>query len=96
MGLQNGVVHRLAVPDLTTTVVTRVLTGLVADRWGPASVRRLASVGVLFLGGLAGGLLTLHHGPWWALAAAVALLLSVATAGRPTAARTWRHTPDPP
>ncbi|MFD9333230.1 YoaK family protein [Streptomyces sp. NPDC060028] len=78
MGLQNAVVHRLAVPDLTTTVLTRTLTALAADPWGPASVRRIVSVGALLLGALAGGLLTLRHGSRWALAAAVVLLAWVA------------------
>nr|WSX48390.1 DUF1275 domain-containing protein [Streptomyces sp. NBC_00974] len=80
MGLQNAVVHRLAVPDLTTTVVTRVLTGLAADRWGPASLRRLVTVVALLLGALVGGLLVLGHGPVWALALAVGLLAWVALA----------------
>jgi hypothetical protein len=31
MGGQNAVVRRLAVPDLTTTVLTLTVTGLVAD-----------------------------------------------------------------
>lgn len=31
MGLQNAVVRRLGVPDLTTTVVTQTLTGLASD-----------------------------------------------------------------
>lgn len=44
MGLQNAVVGKLAVPDLTTTVLTRTLTGLACDRLGPASVRRSVSV----------------------------------------------------
>lgn len=74
MGLQNAVVHRLALPDLTTTVVTRALTGLAADPWGPGPLRRLVTVVALLLGALAGGLLTLRHSPAWALALAVALL----------------------
>ncbi|MER5733525.1 YoaK family protein [Streptomyces sp. NPDC002138] len=78
MGLQNGVVHRLAVPDLTTTVVTRALTGLAADRWGAASVRRLVTVLTLLAGALAGGALTLGGDPRAALALATALLLAVA------------------
>ncbi|CAM5652521.1 hypothetical protein SAVIM338S_06564 [Streptomyces avidinii] len=78
MGLQNAVVHRLAVPDLTTTVVTRTLTGLAADPWGPASRRRLVTVAALLLGALAGGLLVLGRGPVWALALAVGLLAWVA------------------
>jgi uncharacterized membrane protein YoaK (UPF0700 family) len=45
MGGQNAVVRRLAVPDLTTTVLTLTVTGLVADTT-PGSVRgrRLISV----------------------------------------------------
>ncbi|MFI5617122.1 YoaK family protein [Streptomyces sp. NPDC051567] len=81
MGLQNAVVHRLAVPDLTTTVVTRALTGLAADPWGAAAVRRLVSVVALLCGALAGGLLMLRHGPRWVLLAAVLLLAWVAVLG---------------
>ncbi|MFD7624831.1 YoaK family protein [Streptomyces sp. NPDC059851] len=81
MGVQNAVVHRLALPDLTTTVVTRTLTGLAADRWGPAARRRLVSLGALFCGALSGGLLTLRHGPWAALALTIALLAGIALAG---------------
>ncbi|MGW1773950.1 YoaK family protein [Streptomyces sp. NPDC002104] len=77
MGLQNAVVHRLAVPDLTTTVVTRALTGLAADPWGPGPLRRLVTVVALLLGALAGAALTLRHGAEWALALAVALLCCV-------------------
>ncbi|MER7463605.1 YoaK family protein [Streptomyces sp. NPDC097981] len=94
MGVQNAVVFRLAVPDLTTTVVTRTLTGLAAGPWDPAAVRRLVSVAVLFCGALAGGLLTLHHGSRWALALAVALLLWIALAGAPAAA--GRRGPEAP
>ena len=36
MGAQNAVVRRLAVPDLTTTVLTLTLTGLAADLPPPA------------------------------------------------------------
>ncbi|WP_327279978.1 MULTISPECIES: YoaK family protein [unclassified Streptomyces] len=80
MGLQNAVVLRLAVPDLTTTVVTRTLTGLAAEPWDRTAVRRLVSVAVLFCGALAGGLLTLRHGSRWALALALALLVWIALA----------------
>ncbi|MFE9257297.1 YoaK family protein [Streptomyces sp. NPDC006879] len=80
MGLQNAVVRRLAVPDLTTTVLTMTLTGLAADRPGPASVRRLAAVVAMFAGALVGGLLQLHHGSTAALVLALALLAAVAGA----------------
>ncbi|MFF4849689.1 YoaK family protein [Streptomyces sp. NPDC001194] len=93
MGLQNAVVHGLGVPDLTTTVVTRTLTGLAADPWDRASVRRAVSVAVLFCGALAGGLLTIHHGARWALALAVALLLGIVLAGAPRAAGPRRRPP---
>ncbi|MEU2393845.1 YoaK family protein [Streptomyces sp. NPDC007369] len=86
MGVQNALVHRLAVPDLTTTVVTRTLTGLAADRRGPAALRRLVSVAALFCGALAGALLTLQHGPWAALALTAGLLGWTAVAGRAAAA----------
>jgi uncharacterized membrane protein YoaK (UPF0700 family) len=78
MGAQNAVARRLAVPDLTTTVLTLTLTGLAADSrlaggpgglGGGAGVRRAAAVGAMALGALAGGLLVLHA----SVAAAVAL-----------------------
>ncbi|MFJ5776289.1 YoaK family protein [Streptomyces sp. NPDC093094] len=86
MGLQNAVVHRLGVPDLTTTVVTRTLTGLAADRPGPATVRRGASVAALAAGALAGGLLHARTGVEGVLLAVLALLVAVVLA-----ARRWRR-----
>ncbi|MGP9022575.1 YoaK family protein [Streptomyces sp. BR1] len=80
MGMQNAVVRRLAVPDLTTTVLTMTLTGLAADPPGPAGVRRLLSVAAMFGGALAGGLLQRHHGTAAALAPAVLLLVAVVLA----------------
>lgn len=77
MGAQNSVVRRLAVPDLTTTVLTLTVTGLFADRT-PNSVRlrRVASIASMTAGALAGGLL-LRHGqvaaPLWAAAAVLAV-----------------------
>ncbi|MDG5803903.1 YoaK family protein [Streptomyces ossamyceticus] len=67
MGLQNAVVRRLGVPDLTTTVLTLTLTGLAADSTpagGPAPRpgRRILSVLAMFLGALAGALLLRHTG----------------------------------
>jgi hypothetical protein len=61
-GLQNATVRRLAVPDVTTTVLTLTLTGLAADSWlagghSPQAGRRLAAVGVMAAGALAGALL---------------------------------------
>jgi uncharacterized membrane protein YoaK (UPF0700 family) len=79
LGLQNGVVRRLAVPDLTTTVLTMTLTGLAADSSGHSVIgRRVLAVAAMFSGGLVGALLVLHDGPQWAMACAVGLSALVA------------------
>jgi uncharacterized membrane protein YoaK (UPF0700 family) len=97
MGLQNAVARRLAVPDLTTTVLTLTLTGIGADSSiaggpGAKSGRRLLAVAAMLLGALAGGLLALHVSIAAPLAAATAVLAAVAVAthrlGGPDAAWT--------
>jgi len=56
MGGQKAVVRRLAVPDLTTTVLTLTVTGLVADTTSQSvRGRRLISVLAMLGGALAGG-----------------------------------------
>jgi uncharacterized membrane protein YoaK (UPF0700 family) len=67
MGIQNATVRRLAIPDLTTTVLTQTLTGLAADSWfaggsDPRSLRRTVTVVAMLAGALVGGVLTLHAG----------------------------------
>jgi uncharacterized membrane protein YoaK (UPF0700 family) len=79
MGLQNAVVRRLGVPDLTTTVLTMTLTGLAADSTlaggnNPHPGRRLLATTVMFLGAALGALLVLHVGVVAVLALALALL----------------------
>jgi uncharacterized membrane protein YoaK (UPF0700 family) len=44
MGLRNAVVRKLAVPDMTTTVLTLTITGLAADSSLPAATIRDGSV----------------------------------------------------
>jgi uncharacterized membrane protein YoaK (UPF0700 family) len=66
MGLRNATVRRLAVPDLTTTVLTLTLTGLAADSSlaggnNPRSLRRIFSVIAMF-GGAAIGAILLRYG----------------------------------
>jgi uncharacterized membrane protein YoaK (UPF0700 family) len=83
LGVQNAVARRLAVPDLTTTVLTLTLTGLAADSRladgsGGASARRILAVVAMFGGALAGGLLTVQASPAAALALAGALVAGVA------------------
>jgi uncharacterized membrane protein YoaK (UPF0700 family) len=79
MGLQNAAARRLAVPDLTTAVLTLTLTGLAADSRlaggdGPRPMRRLAATATMCLGAAVGALLALHFGTSSVLALAVALL----------------------
>ena len=62
MGIRNAVVRKLAVPDLTTTVLTLTITGLVADSalaggLNPRWQRRCAAVLAMGGGALAGALM---------------------------------------
>jgi len=90
LGIQNAVARKLAVPDLTTTVLTMTLTGLGADLravtrgTGPGGAgkkaaraalsRRLLAVATMVVGAVAGALLTLHVSPVSGLSLATALL----------------------
>jgi len=86
MGLRNATVNRLAVPDMTTTVLTRTITALAgdlvvrsaADR--PATTRRLASVIALVAGAVAGALLVRHLATGWVLVLVACLQALVAAA----------------
>jgi uncharacterized membrane protein YoaK (UPF0700 family) len=75
MGLQNAAVRRLAVPDMTTTVLTLTLTGIAADSSlaggdSPRIARRWAAVVAMLAGAFVGAIL-LRHGLVWTIAAAV-------------------------
>lgn len=65
MGTRNAAVRKLAIPDLTTTVLTLTLTGIAADSSlakgkNPGIARRLGSVLTLFLGAVVGAVV-IHH-----------------------------------
>lgn len=65
MGMQNATARRLAVPDLTTTVLTLTLTGIGADSrlaggTGAHVPRRLIAVTTMFIGALIGALLVIQ------------------------------------
>ena len=80
MGLRNATVRRLAVPDLTTTVLTLTLAGLGADSSlaggsNPRFARRVGSVAAMLAGAVAGGLLVLSVGVAWPLALSGAITL---------------------
>lgn len=85
MGVQNNAAQRLNVPDMTTTVLTKTLTGLagegrLAGGGGARPGRRLIAVGAMLAGAVAGGLLTLNVSVAAALALALAVVLLVAAA----------------
>jgi uncharacterized membrane protein YoaK (UPF0700 family) len=61
MGVRNATIRKLAVPDLTTTVLTMTLTGLAADSRpaggdGSGSLRRALAVASMLVGALVGAL----------------------------------------
>jgi uncharacterized membrane protein YoaK (UPF0700 family) len=81
LGLQNATVRRLAVADVTTTVLTMTLTGLAADSWlaggrSPRAGRRLAAVGLMAAGALVGALLLRVDVALPVLAAALVIALA--------------------
>lgn len=82
MGLQNATARALAVPDLTTTVLTLTLTGITSDgaaQGGGSSKlgRRSVSVASMFVGGLVGAALIENGASSWSLFIAVVLLAAV-------------------
>ena len=93
LGAQNAVARRLAVPELTTTVLTMTLTGIAADaKAGRTLARRLLAVAAMAVGALVGASLVLRVSLVAGLAAAVVVLVAV-TAGALAAVRrtaAWR------
>jgi uncharacterized membrane protein YoaK (UPF0700 family) len=93
MGAQNATARKLAVPDLTTTVLTLTITGIAADSpiagaTGAHAARRLISVAAMFGGALAGALLVLRVHIVYPLAIALVILAAVAVL-----AVTWARKP---
>jgi len=65
MGLQNATARKLAVPDLTTTVLTLTIVGIMADSRlvdgrGSKAGRRLLPVAAMLIGGFIGARFILH------------------------------------
>ncbi len=84
MGAQNAAARKLAVPDLTTTVLTLTLTGLSADSrlaggGGSKAGRRLMSALAMFVGALIGAFLVLKVSPESAILVTLGLLCTIAT-----------------
>jgi uncharacterized membrane protein YoaK (UPF0700 family) len=98
MGVQNAGARRLAVPDLTTTVLTMTLTGVAADSKlaggrGSRLARRGLSVAAMLLGALIGGTLVLKVDNPAPLALATALLAAISFAAYRASRLTpaWTH-----
>ncbi len=82
MGVRNATMRRLAVPDMTTTVLTMTVTGLAADSTlgggrNPAAARRASAVAAMLAGAAVGAALYLHT--WAGLPLAVAAALAAAS-----------------
>jgi len=93
MGIQNATARRLAVPDLTTTVLTLTLTGVAADSRlaggaGGHPARRLIAVLAMFSGALVGALLVINVDVVLPLSIAAVMIAASALAAK------WLSTKD--
>jgi uncharacterized membrane protein YoaK (UPF0700 family) len=80
MGIQNAAARKIAVPDLTTTVLTLTITGMAADSalaGGPGSKAgsRLIPVATMLAGALVGAVLVRHAPICYPLAIALATIV---------------------
>jgi uncharacterized membrane protein YoaK (UPF0700 family) len=91
MGTRNAAVRKLAIPDLTTTVLTLTITGIGADSSlangnNPRLARRVAAVAAMFLGAALGAVV-IHYsisGALWLATAISAVCSVVLFCSRPT------------
>ncbi|GAA1266859.1 YoaK family protein [Kitasatospora nipponensis] len=100
MGVQNAVVQVLAVPDLTTNVMTKTIAGLFTDsavggRLEERAGRQVLSVLALAVGAVLGAALVLHTNATAAVATAAALAVAVGLAAARYARSTapWTGSP---
>jgi uncharacterized membrane protein YoaK (UPF0700 family) len=98
LGVQNAVVRNLAVPDMTTTVLTMTLTGIGSDlRKGDAAtaLRRSIAVLAMLVGAFVGALLVLRFGVTAGLAATLAVLVVtlIGAAATSRSAAAWQERP---
>jgi uncharacterized membrane protein YoaK (UPF0700 family) len=87
MGLRNGTVRKIGVPDLTTTVLTTTLASLASESSlaGGSNLRiwrRVIAIVALCGGAAVGAVLQLHFGPGWPLLVSTLLVASVAVGYR--------------
>jgi uncharacterized membrane protein YoaK (UPF0700 family) len=81
MGIQNAAARKIAVPDLTTTVLTLTITGIAADSSaaggsGSLSGRRLAAIAAMLAGALIGTALVLTGQIFYPLLIALVIILA--------------------
>jgi uncharacterized membrane protein YoaK (UPF0700 family) len=98
MGIQNAAARKLAIPDLTTTVLTMTITGIAADSViaggkGSRAARRLIAVAAMLVGALVGAALVIHAQAFYPLLIALTVTAIVAATaallGKPGPA--WVH-----
>ena len=85
MGVQNAAAQRLSVPDLTTSVLTKTLTGIASEvaavgGAGSRLGRRALAVAAMLAGAAIGGLLVLNVSVASTLAVALTLVLAIGLA----------------
>jgi uncharacterized membrane protein YoaK (UPF0700 family) len=97
MGIRNGTIRTLGIPDITTTVLTLTVAAIagessLAGGTNPRFLRRSAAIAGMFLGALVGALL-LRHALWCVLGAAT-FLSAIAAAMHLYQARTEEVPPE--
>jgi uncharacterized membrane protein YoaK (UPF0700 family) len=98
MGLQNALAFKLAIPGMTTSVVTQAITGIsaespIAGGSGSNMGARVSSTLALFLGALVGALLVLKVDTWSELLLGTLILTGVGlvSASLSRSNPTWAH-----
>ncbi len=87
MGIQNASARKLAVADLTTTVLTLTITGIAADSVilggkGSKAGRRMVAVGAMLSGAVIGATFVVHAHIVYPLAIALIVIVAVAAVTR--------------
>ena len=88
--------RRVAVPDLTTTVLTLTLTGIASDATsgqGSRVGRRLVPIAAMFIGALIGSMLVVGGHGSAALGVIAILLAAVAALAQPRSTQRWAAKP---
>jgi uncharacterized membrane protein YoaK (UPF0700 family) len=100
MGIQNASARRIAVPDLTTTVLTLTITGIAADSAlaggsGSKAGRRLLSITTMLAGAFLGAVLIRHTQACYPLVIALVVIIAGAAATRllGKSGPAWIHAP---